>query len=326
MARPAKMWFRKQNKTWYVEIEGKQHNLGKDKKEAQKLFNKLMVERDENKPIQTQGLLAYDVACKFIVWCRNHRSERTTDSYKDHLIKFFDWLPNGKSMLASDLKPYHVIEYMDSKSWGDSSKRQAAGAVQRAFKWATSVGLLDVHPCCSIPKPKGTRREEAMTEEQFNALYSNSRPDFQDLLKFAWITGCRPQEIRLLRPEYVQGDLILFPVKESKGKRRSRVIYLNEEAKAIIERQPKNEWVFVNARGGQWTAYALNNRLDRLKEKLGFKCCLYQARHGFGTRKLLEGHSAHIVAALMGHSSPQMLEQHYGHVDKAVDHLRNAAR
>lgn len=42
--RTPKPWFRKQNKTWYVEIGGKQVNLGTDKRLATEKFRKLMAD------------------------------------------------------------------------------------------------------------------------------------------------------------------------------------------------------------------------------------------------------------------------------------------
>ena len=44
MARKPKPWYRKQTKTWFVTLNGKQINLGEDKKEAEKLFHKLLSE------------------------------------------------------------------------------------------------------------------------------------------------------------------------------------------------------------------------------------------------------------------------------------------
>ncbi len=40
--RTPKPWFRKQNQTWYIQIDGKQHRLGKDRAEAFAKFHQLM--------------------------------------------------------------------------------------------------------------------------------------------------------------------------------------------------------------------------------------------------------------------------------------------
>jgi integrase len=287
-----------------------------------------MAAKGENKPVQMQEPLAYDVAFRFLTWCRKHRAAKTTDSYKEHLVRFFDWLPGGKGMAASELKPYHVMEYMDAHEWGDSYKRGAAGSVQRAFKWAVSVGILDYHPCTFIPKPKGGRRESPMTEEEYREILGHAAECFRDVVEFAHETGSRPYEIRTMQPRHVdlKGQRVIFPREEAKGKKRARIILLNKRAMEIVERRltNKDEWVFTNRDGGAWTACSLNNRLDRLKKWTGRKVAMYDSRHGFGTRKLVEGHSVETVAAIMGHSSPQMLHSVYGHMDKEEEHLRKA--
>ena len=104
MARPVKPWYRKQNKTWYVELNGKQHNLGKDKKQAEKRFHELMVERDKSEAERARtpdSFLACEIADKFIGWCSNHRAKRTTEDYQEHLESFFKWLPGGKFSMNS---------------------------------------------------------------------------------------------------------------------------------------------------------------------------------------------------------------------------------
>ena len=42
MARIPKPWFREQTRSWYVKIDGVQHPLGRDKKEADRQFHRLM--------------------------------------------------------------------------------------------------------------------------------------------------------------------------------------------------------------------------------------------------------------------------------------------
>ena len=330
MARPVKPWYRKQNKTWYVELNGKQHNLGKDKKQAEKRFHELMVERDKSEAERARtpdSFLACEIADKFIGWCSNHRAKRTTEDYQEHLESFFKWLPGGKFMGAMELKPYHVIEYMDSHdNWGSSRKRQAAGAVQRAFKWAVSVGLLDHHACTSIPKPKGERREHPMTEEEYKIIIEHSDECFGDVVTFAWETGARPHEIRTMRPKYVRSDRVEFPPKMAKGKKRYRVIHMNSLAQEIVQRRLKNnsEFVFTNSKGGAWTEYSFNNRLARLKKHVGRKVCLYCSRHGF-TEKMLDKGVDHLtVAALLGHTNGQMIATVYSHRNKAEAALRQA--
>jgi len=326
MPRPPNIWWHSSRKIWCVNINGKQVRLSRHKAEAKQKFHELMAAKGQEKPIQHQELLLAEIPDRFIDWCLKHREKRTAEGYQVHWQRFLEWLPGAATMEAKELKPYHVIEYIDAHDWGDSYKRQAAGAVQRAFKWAVAVGLLDSHPCCSIPKPKGGRRETPMSAAEYQAIVANSRPDFRDVVTFAWETGARPHEVRTMRPEYVQEDRVVYPVQKSKGKRRSRVIYLNDVAAEIVHRrcETANEWVFVNARGVQWSVTNINCRLGRLKTKVGRKVALVDARHGFTERMLDKGIGHLTVAALLGHTSGQMVANVYSHRNQADEHLKAA--
>ena len=57
MARRAKPWFRKARGAWFVTVEGVQHNLGADKKEAFERFYQLM-RQPQKRVVSSQSLVA----------------------------------------------------------------------------------------------------------------------------------------------------------------------------------------------------------------------------------------------------------------------------
>ena len=143
------------------------------------------------------------------------------------------------------------------------------------------------------------------------------------------MTGCRPQEARHIEPRHVElaNERIVFPALESKGKRSKRVIYLQGEALDIIRRLMAGRAegkLFRNKRGGEWTKFAICNRFHRLSQVIGKRMFCYAARHGFGTRKLIQGHDHLTVAAIMGHTDGSMLSKVYSHIDQDVAHLKRA--
>lgn len=64
----------------------------------------------------------------------------------------------------------------------------------------------------------------------------------------------------------------------------------------------------------------------RLRRKLGLPedLCAYLARHGFGTRAILNGVNPAVVAELMGHTSLEMVSKVYRHLADQHEHLREA--
>ena len=214
---------------------------------------------------------------KYLDWCGKHRAPRTVEWYQGHLNGFLAHLGNQALMPLTDLKPYHVVEWVDSQErWGDTYRRGAIVAVQRAMNWAEELGYLALSPVKKIKKPQPQRRDNPMTPEDFQAILALLREGdpFRDLFLFLWHSGCRPQEARHIEPRHVQPDheRIVIPKEEAKGKRHPRVIYLHGPALEIVARlmavRAEGE-LFRNVRGRPWTKYAVCNRMHRLSSATG---------------------------------------------------------
>jgi len=145
-----------------------------------------------------------------------------------------------------------------------------------------------------------------------------------------WHTGCRPQEDRNIEPRHVQleHERMAFPAEESKCKRTNRVIYLLGVSLDIITRlmQDRNDngKLFRNRRGTLWTKFAICNRMHRLSMATGVKHSLYDARHGWATRKLIQGHDHLTLPVLLGHTVGSMLARVHSHLEKDEAHLKKA--
>jgi integrase len=181
-------------------------------------------------------------------------------------------------------------------------------AVQRAMNWAEEMGYLAASPVKKVKKPPTRRRDNPMAPEDFQAILALLREGdpFRDLFLFLWHSGCRPQEARHIEPRHVQLDQerVVIPKDEAKGKRYPRVIYLHSPALEIVTRLMSvrtDGKLFRNARGSPWTKYAVCNRMHRLSRATGRKMALNDARHGFTTRKLVQGHDHLTIGELMGH-------------------------
>lgn len=270
---------------------------------------------------------------KYLAWCKNHRAPRSYEWYEGHIKNFLAFHGDGHDFPATELKPYHIIEWIDSKpTWGNTYKRGAIVAIQRVYNWAEEMGYITATPLRKIKKPPATRRETYMQFSDFEEILAKltTTDPFRDLLQFVWFTGCRPQEVRHIEPRHVEIDKerIVFPAEESKGKRAKCIIYLSGVALEIIQRLLADETsggkLFKNTRGDPWTKYSICNRFHRLSQATGKRMFCYAARHGFGTRKLVQGHDHLTVAALMGHTDGSMLAKVYSHIDQDTAHLKKA--
>ncbi len=269
---------------------------------------------------------------KYLAWCGNHRAPRSLEWYSGHIKSFRHYFTEANDMPALNLKPYHISEWIDSHpKWGDTYRGGAIIAIKRVYNWAEELGYIDSNPIKKLKKPQAKRRDNHMRPEDYQNILArlDLNDPFRDLLVFVWSTGCRPQEVRQIEIRHINlaRESITFPAIESKGKRYPRTIYLHGEALEIItrlmEKNPTGK-VFRNNRNGAWTKYAICNRMHRLSKLTGKRMAMYDARHGFATRKLIQGHDHLTIAAIMGHRDGSMLAKVYSHVDKDIDHLKRA--
>jgi integrase len=328
MPRFPKPWFRKERQAWFVQVDGRQINLGPDRESALKRYHALMNEPKRPR-VSAESVVA--LCDLFLDWCEKHRSPATYEWYRDRLQAFAKTIP--ADLKAAMLRPFHVQAWIDSQAqWSNGSKRNGCRAVQRAMHWAEQQGYLDRSPIAHLEKPPAGRREQVATAEEYRALLSLTRDrEFRELLTAAWETGARPQEILHVEARHVdlQNARWVFPPAESKMKRFPRIVYLTDEALSITKRlllkHPQGR-LFRNTCGRPWTTDAVNCRFTTVEKKLGTRYCLYVFRHSWATRALERGVDPLTVAILMGHADPSMLAKTYQHLSQNPKYLQDAAK
>jgi integrase len=327
---PEPFW-RSARNCYYVQIGKRQIRLDEDRDEAWRLYHELMARPPEEPQVVTYGQQSrvVDVIDTFLEWAETNNSPKTFQWRKENLQTFAQSIPGN--LTVADLKPFHVTREMNAHpNWGNDSRANFARCVQRAFRWAFDQGLVDKNPIYKVEKPQPQQREEFLTKEEYQDLLSRY-PDqaFRDVIITVWETGCRPTELFMVAKRHVDsaGRRWVFPTKESKGKRKQRIVYLSDTAWAITERlmqtNPHGE-LFRNADGKPWDKRAVNCRFSRKKKAIGRKYSLYALRHSFCQRLLLEGKDILTVSLLMGHSTPAMVMRHYQHLQKNPEFLRKA--
>jgi integrase len=349
MARTPKPWFRTERAAWCVYFRGTLHSLGSHPDgfppprqvkgrwnpppPVLRAFHALLASPPDRPVPATLPVTAVrvvpDVFDAFLEWCQKNRSPRTYEWSRNHIQSFLNSLADPR-LPVDDLKPYHVQQWVDSKAdWGPNHTRGAITAVQRAFSWAEKLGHIAKSPIRHVEKPAPKRREQVLTQAEFDGLLSHVKDAaFRDVLEFCWETGARVQEVRLIEAAHYKPDRgrVEIPPRQSKGKKRWRVIYLTERAAAIVARlavlRPDGP-VFRNVDGNPWDAQNFNCRFVRLHKKLGVKYALTALRHSFCQRLLEAGVDHTTVAALLGHANAVMVATVYSHMDQARDFLRD---
>jgi integrase len=274
------------------------------------------------------NLRVVDVIEAFLAWAKIHRSAESMRNFTWYGQKFAEQFGY---LAVAELRPIHLTQFVDKHAWGQTTERNAKRSIYRAFSWADDEGLIASDPLKGMKCPGALARQRAMTDSEFRSLLRGSRGEFKILLFALRMTGCRPKEARMLTWDKVLEDRWVLPDHKTAHKtQKPRVVYLTPAMrKLMMVLRPKSfhTYVFLNRHGKPWTGNAVRLRMERLKRKLNLPkdLCCYHARHAFGTSAVLNGVDVLSVAALMGHSSLEMVQRFYVHLAGQHEHLHQAA-
>lgn len=268
---------------------------------------------------------------KFLAYSKINDAPRTTEIYTDYLTRFLEYIGDKAYLPACDLKPFYINEYISAHpEWSDTYKNSFVNGISRPFGWGVDSGYIDKNPIKKAFKPPVEGRKTYAKLDDVNMLLEHIAPDdsFHDFVTFQWHSFTRPQEVRHIEARHVNlaSKLIVFPKKESKGKRRPRNILILKDAYPIIEKlivQYPEGKLFRNSHGDPWTKAAICQRFSRLSERIGKKITGYDLRHGIITASLESGISVYDIAAASGHVNASMIDKTYSHVHQNKSRLIN---
>ena len=303
--------------------------MAKTRRGGQK-YHDLMAERRKG-VVSVDDVLA-TVLNRYLVWVRDNRAKATYEKKLRHLRSSGRHV--GQKLKVNELKAYHVQRWIDQEFAGrsDTYKHIAISEVQTALNWAVGLQYIPENPLAKMPKPEAAMREVFVPAERWSEILA-AIPDreFRDYVVVSVVTGARAQEMPKIEARHLDREhrRIVFPKKESKGKKRARVVYLPDEAFEIVDRLAKrypSGPIFRNTKGRPWNKNSINSRFKRLKKKLGMpKLCATVLRHSYAHHQLVSGTDSHIVSKLMGHVDGRMLAERYGHIDQNPEFMLNQA-
>jgi integrase len=241
--------------------------------------------------------------------------------------KYLKWLAKhfGDSALAAvDLAA--VRARAASETWSDTHRANTLWCVNALLRWC---GRSDRVP---LPPKESRGGDSVIPEELHRRIVNETTGDFRQLVRFLWLTGCRPGEATHLTADAVDWDAQTIRLKKHKTrhKGKTRTIYPCPEALEVLADQ-RDKYkgaghLFRGLRGKPLSLQAMTMRFQRVSEKVGHKVCSYSYRHTWATRALAAGESDTIVAAMMGHSGTNMIHKHYSHVGEQSRVLKGAAK
>jgi integrase len=351
MARPSRPWFRESKGTWYCTLDGKKVSLKvrgrENKKEAEEAWHRLFVNGtpDQTTEVLSEppsvpmaepkagGVTVRDVVTAFLKDCEGRIGRKALHDYQVFLTTFAKTF--GTSQVSA-LTTTQAETYARNKpTWSDSTQHDFLGTLSAAFKWAERTRLIDRTPLVGLRKPHKTSRgaKAVVTAETVEKVltYADAHGDaeFAALVRFLWLTGCRPSEAANLTADVVKWDQRCAILDKHKTAHlgKVRVIYLSDEALAILRQQQAEHpqgYLFRRPSGGKWTTHSITGKFGRVSRKAGAKVRSYDFRHTFATDALSKGVPDAQVAELLGHTGTATLHKHYSHLTARSRVLREA--
>lgn len=331
MARPNKIWFRKDVGWWMVTLAGEKIRLAKgkaNKKVAKQKFHELMLVRCQAPEVST-SIRVVDLVEMFLDFSKKRFAPDTYRNYRFYSQRFAEACGQRE---ITHLKPHHITRWIDSEPWNQTTEGNARRIARRVMTWAKEEGLIHHNPLEDMPSVSGNARQRALTEAEYRALLENSHGSFRILIWALRNTGARPSELYRLKWTQVRKDrLVLSRHKTRKKTKKARTIHLTPALQRLfnyLRTHSHTDYVFVNSKGRPWTSNSVQLRINRIKRRLGLAedVCAYLLRHTYGTHAIVNGVNSSTVAELMGHSSTEMIDRVYVHLADQVTHLQDAAQ
>lgn len=325
---------RVQRTAWEIE-EDIQHNR-LDPTLSRYAFNKVssnvvVTKATKDVPTLTELWQAYCEHRKPLVSITTYR-QKYCSYFANHINK----LPSHRLSDAEDIRQYLINNLSN-----DAAKRVLTH-INACCKWALAAGLIPHNPFVGMAD--GLRRSwnseaiDPFSIDERNAildayLQHPKYSHYHSLVRFLFLTGCRPGEATALRWANVHRDYVLFCesysgryrlVKDTKT-HKPRRFPCNEQLRKLLESiKPTNTYdpnglVFVTHHHNQ----QINS--DALPTAVGWKLILtglvdegkvqryrtpYHTRHSFITLALQHGLTVPQVAKLVG-NTPKVILQHY---------------
>jgi integrase len=345
-------WFRKDKKAWYLQVSrNQQKRLGKTKTEADIAYREWVLDQGGMLPAnQSKRLTVAEIAQEFLDDSKANNDARTYEFYRYFVAPF---VTRFGAAVAATFPPLTFQKWLNEhKSW-KGSRRNAVVAIRRLFNWAVKRKLIPENPILSVEKPPKRRRNRIMSSLERESVYKAIRDEqFREFLFAMLETGCRPSEVAKVSANQVSHDSTMWIFEEHKTDHtgQPRIVYLTpamqELTRRLVSLYPTGPLFRSTRRFGgvrkPWTRNGIRCRFKRLRQKFRKErlklpshrrhevpdlsgLTAYVLRHTYATQALANGVSAPMVAALLGHRSTKMLDEHYSHLDQRGELLTEAA-
>lgn len=313
---------------YYVDGKRKRERVGPSKRAAWDFLGKRKTQIRENRLWDKKEEFKKpfdDYAKQYLESSRvkAYRSFKTERSRVEALKEFFKDTPTNKitASMIDDYKAWRLNEKSyRGKTITPSTVNRDLAVLNRMFERLIDDEKIDRNPVKKVKKEKESNpRDRVLTENEFKSLYEAAESYIKPILKVAYGTGMRKQEILKLKRDRVDlkaGFIRLRP--EDTKTREGRNIPLDKDLiqtlRTVILKGSKDHG-YVFTRNGIPIGdirKAFNSACKKAKID-GF--VFHDFRHTWITNKRREGHDYFKIMAASGHRTMEVFKR-YNTVDE----------
>jgi integrase len=158
-----------------------------------------------------------------------------------------------------------------------------------------------------------------LSEEEVRRLVDACSMDFRDLVRGAFLTGCRYGELIALRAADYNCDAGTVAVRESKAGKVRHVV-LTDEGRTLFNTLTaggvREAYIFHRSDGRPWGASHQQRPLAEAcaRARISPAISFHVLRHSHGSTLAMRGVPMGFIAAQLGHADTRMTEKHYAHL------------
>jgi integrase len=173
----------------------------------------------------------------------------------------------------TDLKATQIAPILDELSLGN--RRNTYVYLRSFLNWSYQRGYIDVSPIARLkPPPPSVPRERVLTDDELVRVWHACPAfDYGLVVKLCILSGQRIGQWVRFKPDYVHGDMIVWPADAMKGG-KTHTLPLTPMIAALISRR--------TAMTGKMPATQYKSRLDRRSGVIGY--CHHDIRRTVATK------------------------------------------
>ncbi|HED35305.1 MAG TPA: tyrosine recombinase XerC [Gammaproteobacteria bacterium] len=263
-------------------------------------------------------------------------SKHTLDSYRRDISRFCSFLSEQSVTDWHAIDEQHIRQFVAQvhrQGLGGKSIQRSLSALRRLFRFLLTNKRIKINPAAQVRAPKSERKlPDVMQAQEIEHLLNTKSDDplmIRDhaILELLYGCGLRISELISLNLADINWAVDLaggYLTVLGKG-RKERQCPFGKKAFIMLEKWLKcreilvksgEMAIFINNRGGRFSASGIRARIHKLSHEKGIKQRIYPhlMRHSFASHLLQSSQDLRAVQELLGHAHLKTT-QIYTHLD-----------